>query len=80
MLADGVLGSALCANGAGARIAVPRLRGHPAGRPRADPGQDFSPPQSLGSPSGMQYARCAIDDLGNGVFYTGEKLTTRAFE
>ncbi len=126
-LADGFLGSALCANGAGARIAAFLDINGTMHAVHAGPGQDFSPPQSLGSPDGMQYARCAIDDLGNGVvlwaaagdksyqsrvvdgsftpaallgdgptmfaavaepgtgrvralFYTGEKLTTRAFE
>jgi hypothetical protein len=68
-LASGVLGSALCANDAGARIAAflddegTMLALH------AGPGQDFSPPENLGSPAGMQYARCAIDDLGNGVVF-----------
>ncbi len=126
-LADGVLGSALCANAAGARIAAFLDSEGTMLAVHADPGQDFSAPQNLGSPAGMQYARCAIDDLGNGVvfwaaagdksfharyaggsftqaaelgdgptmfaavpepgtgrvralFYTGEKLTTRAFE
>lgn len=68
-LAAGVLGSALCANDAGARIAAFIDDEGTIFAAHADPGQDFSPPQDLGSPEAMEYARCAIDDLGNGVVF-----------
>ena len=68
-LVDGVLGSALCANAAGARIAAFLDSEGTMLAVHADPGQGFSAPRNLGSPAGMQYARCAIDDLGNGVVF-----------
>ncbi len=72
MLASGVMGSALCANSAGARIAAFIDGDGSIFAVHADPEQDFSPAADLGSPAGMQYARCAIDDLGNGAVFWAE--------
>jgi hypothetical protein len=66
MLASGVLGSAVCANDEGERLAA-YISGGSIYAAHADPGHGFSEPQELGSPAGMEYARCTIDQLGNGV-------------
>ncbi|HTE52218.1 MAG TPA: Ig-like domain-containing protein [Kofleriaceae bacterium] len=68
MLAEGGPGSAICANSAGARLAAFISDGS-IYAVHADPGQGFSAPRKLGSPLGMEYARCAIDELGNGVLF-----------
>jgi len=66
LLASGVLGSAVCANDDGERLAA-YISGGAIYAAHAEPGHGFSEPQALGSPAGMEYARCTIDQLGNGV-------------
>jgi hypothetical protein len=68
MMAAGVLGSATCANEAGERLAAFIADGS-IFAVRAAAGQAFAPPENLGSPAGMEYARCAIDRLGNGLLF-----------
>jgi Bacterial Ig-like domain len=68
MLAAGVLGSAVCANQAGERVAAYVADGS-IFAVHAPAGKDFAPPENLGSPAGMEYARCAIDQLGNGLLF-----------
>jgi Bacterial Ig-like domain len=68
MLAAGVLGSAVCANQAGERLAA-FVAGGSIFAVHAAAGDDFAPPENLGSPAGMEYARCAIDELGNGLLF-----------
>jgi hypothetical protein len=65
-LADGVLGSAVCANDVGARL-VAYISNESIYAAHADPGEGFSEPHQFGAPSDLKYARCVIDELGNGL-------------
>ncbi len=70
MLAAGSGGSSVCMNSAGARVAAFTASGSIFAL-HAAAGEGFSAPANLGSPSGIQYAFCAIDEWGNGHLFWG---------
>lgn len=68
-LADGVQGSAVCANAAGARLAA-FIDDDAVHGMFAAPGEPFGDPVDLGpSTPGMESAGCALDELGNGHLF-----------
>jgi hypothetical protein len=82
-LASGALGSAICANASGARLAA-YISGDELFGAHADPGEEFDPPENLGSTAGleaMETAGCALDNLDNGHLFwaraSGRSLRSR---